>query len=38
MVRQELFLHYRMVFNAMITVITAGTAAMIGYLILLVRL
>jgi hypothetical protein len=38
MVRQKLFLHYRMVLKALTAIITVGTAAMIGYLILQVRL
>lgn len=38
MVRQKLFLHYRLVFKALTALLTIGTAAVLGYLILLVRL
>jgi hypothetical protein len=38
MVHQKLFLHYRMVLKTLTALITAGMAAMVGYLLLQVRL
>jgi hypothetical protein len=38
MVRQKLFQHYRMVIEALTAAITIGAAAILGYLILQVRL
>ena len=38
MIQRAFFLHYRMVREAITVVVTLGTAALLGYLILWVRL